>query len=162
VLADRVEQRQQVLEQLVGVHVDLPADEALLAQDLEHLLGLAGQGQPGHPADRLGEPSGRWSTAPKSMTPSRPSGSSRKLPGCGSACSRPASTGPENRKRASSSDARSRCSWVPVAMICESGTPSIHSVTRIRSVPATTRGTVISSSPSYASTKVVCDSASRR
>ena len=37
-----------------------------------------------------GRPSGRRATAPKSSTSSRPSSSSWKLPGCGSACSRPA------------------------------------------------------------------------
>lgn len=58
-----------------------------------------------------GSPSGSRSTVPKSSTPSRhsstgPSGkspaSSRKLPGCGSACSRPVRAGPEKRKRARS------------------------------------------------------------
>ena len=75
-----------------------------------------------------GRPSGSRSTAPKSRTPSRPSASSRKLPGCGSACSRPARAGPENRNRATA-PARSRLGLLPSAMIGDSGVPSIHSVT---------------------------------
>ena len=42
-----------------------------------------------------GRPSGSRATAPKSSTRSRPSSSSWKLPGCGSACSRPARGGDE-------------------------------------------------------------------
>ena len=73
-------------------------------------------------------------------------GSSRKLPGCGSACSRPVRAGPEKRKRASSWPARSRCSVVPSAITSDSGIPSIHSVTSTCSDWCTTSGTTTSGS----------------
>ena len=55
-----------------------------------------------------GRPSGSRLTAPKSSTPNRPSASSRKLPGCGSACNSPTRAGLEYRNRTNSSPARSR------------------------------------------------------
>ena len=47
----------------------------------------------------------------------------------------PARAGPENRNRASSRPARSRCSGVPPAMIRDSGMPSTHSLTSTCSLP---------------------------
>ena len=52
-----------------------------------------------------GRPSGNRATRPKSTTPSRPSGSTLKLPGCGSACSSP--TRPARRTGTGRSAARS-------------------------------------------------------
>ena len=57
-----------------------------------------------------------------------------------------ARAGPENRKRAISTPARSRSAIVPPAMILASGMPSIHSVTSTWSVTATTCGTQTSGS----------------
>ena len=88
-----------------------------------------------------GRPSGSRSTAPKSSTPSRPSASIRKLPGCGSACSSPARAGPENRNRVNRIPARFRSSWDPDSMIWDSGVPSIHSLISTWSVAWTTSGT---------------------
>ena len=77
-----------------------------------------------------GRPSGSRSTAPKSRTPSRPSGAARKLPGCGSACSSPARPGPENRKR---SEQRAGVVALLLRAVADdrrtAGVPSIHSVT---------------------------------
>jgi hypothetical protein len=95
------------------------------------------------------------------MTPSRPSGSRRKLPG-GVGVQQP------GEHRAGQQEAREQqrgavaLLGVPSLMIRESGTPSIHSVTSTRSVPVTTCGMRISWSPSYAAAKVSCASASRR
>ena len=45
-----------------------------------------------------GSPPGMTRTEPKSSTPIRPSGSSRKLPGCGSVCSSPTRAGEVRKK----------------------------------------------------------------
>ena len=64
-----------------------------------------------------GEPSGIRVTEPKSTTASRPSGRSRKLPGCGSVCSRWATSGAEKWNSESSRPAVSRSSREPRTMI---------------------------------------------
>ena len=94
----RLDDRQQIVQHRVRVQLDGLLDEALLR-------AAAGRPPPPRrPASSAatvpiggGSPSGSRSTVPKSSTPSRqllgrPVGSpasSRKLPGCGSACSRP-------------------------------------------------------------------------
>ena len=109
-----------------------------------------------------GRPSGSFATAPKSITHRRPSGSSWKLPGCGSACSRPTRAGDEKWKRESSRPTRSRSSGSPDRMIADSGVPVTHSETIAFGADATTRGTTTCSSPSYAAANARCASASSR
>ena len=50
---DRLEQRQEVLQDLVGIELDGRLDEALGPQQREHLLGLAVEGEAGQTPDRL-------------------------------------------------------------------------------------------------------------
>ena len=107
-----------------------------------------------------GKPFGRRLHAPKSRTPMRPSASKRKFPGCGSACSKPARSGAVKWNRANRIPALSRCSWVPSAMILESGVPSSHSETKTLSDDITTFGIATSGSFSYARQHASCASAS--
>jgi enoyl-CoA hydratase len=115
----RLGQRRQEGVQRVQVHVDTGPQEPVRAQ-LGSTASMSASSSCMIRSSRPkngGSPSGRWSTAPKSSTPSRPSSSSRKLPGCGSACSSPARAGPENRNRTSRMPARSRSSLLPSLMI---------------------------------------------
>ncbi|CAB4987351.1 unannotated protein [freshwater metagenome] len=107
-----------------------------------------------------GKPLGRRLHAPKSRTPIRPSASKRKLPGCGSACNKPARSGQVKWKRAKRMPALLRCSWVPSAIILESGIPSNHSETKTLSEDITTFGIATSGSFSYARQQASCASAS--
>ncbi|SLH40868.1 Uncharacterised protein [Mycobacteroides abscessus subsp. abscessus] len=88
------------------------------------------------------------------MTASLSSGSIMKLPGCGSACSRPTASGAEKWKRPISSATRFRRSLVPAGsawpalMIADTGVPSSHSLTITFGALATTFGITISGCPS--------------
>jgi hypothetical protein len=56
VAAHRLQQRPQVVEHRLGVHVGAARDEALLAQPGQHARGVALDREPGQPADRLRRP----------------------------------------------------------------------------------------------------------
>ncbi len=58
--------------------------------------------------------------------------------------------------------ARFRSCTVPRAITCDSGVPSIHSVTRTRPVAVTTCGTKMSGSPVYTWANFSCELASSR
>ncbi|SKV85484.1 Uncharacterised protein [Mycobacteroides abscessus subsp. massiliense] len=88
-----------------------------------------------------GMPPGCSETAPKSMMPKRPSGNSMKLPGCGSACTKPTFSGDLTVNSSIKAPAESRSSRVPSEMIFESRRPSIHSAMITLGALATTAGT---------------------
>ena len=76
-----------------------------------------------------GSPPGSGATAPKSITPIRPSGISMKFPGWASPCIIPTRAGALKVSSKSLVPQRSRSSVVPSRMIFDIPTPSIHSVT---------------------------------
>ena len=94
-----------------------------------------------------GRPSGIRATSPKSTTPSRPSARILKLPGCGSACSRPTSARPgEQEPHVAQGDLRCASSSGE-STADDSGAPSTHSLTITFARAVSTCGTTNSALP---------------